>query len=268
MKRIIVSLVIGLSAMSSSAFALVGGPFDNGFHGGALDSANAIYQANFSMLNGTGFCYFSPEAIISNIGSATAATTFDNRGSMKNRSVVYYKGVTYVGSAFGSVDAETRHVEAEMNGTSELTLTVTNTTQQSGFFTSSQSSSSVQGTVVASNRGFAFNGAFTAQIYRTAPTLRFKGNGELLFLAPTSPDSVAGLAYNAYSGLIDAIITFIAGSRVQPNVTLTGIFTDAQNAINNALGGLTPYLNLGGINSTLQNGKKALIRVTGTRRYL
>ena len=270
MKRFILSLALGFSAMTTPASAWVGGPFDNGFHSAANES-NSVYQAVLTMLNGSGYCYFTPDAVFSNVGASNNGgntSQFDNRGSLRNRSVIYYKGVTYVGSALGMVDGEARYLQCSMNGTSELGLQVTNTSQQQNLFSASQQSTSVSSTIVNSNRSFTFNGNFQAKIYQTAPSLRFKGKGELIFLSPTSPDSVAGLAYQGYASLINAIVAFIAGSRVEPNVVITTLFSDAQTAIDNALAGLTPYLNTGGINSVLQNGKKQIIHVTGTRRYL
>lgn len=276
MKRIIASLVIGVSALSGQAFALVGGPFDGNTHGAALDN-NSIYQATLSLTNGSGFCYFSPDAKITPDrvpGGGTNATDFDYIGSTPNRSVIYYKGISYVGSCFGTADTDARFIEAVLNATSELGFSATQTNQNNNNNNNNntgnqqQTTASVANIIVKNNRSFLVNGAFEAKIYQTAPVLRFKGKGELAFLATTSEDSIAGLAYSAYSGLIDAIITFVANSVVVANANIDLLFTQAQNAVTNALAGLTPYLNQGGIDSTYENATKVKIRVSGTRRYL
>lgn len=270
MKRIIASLVIGFSALSGQAFALVGGPFDGNSHSAALDS-NAIYQATFSLSNGSGFCYFSPTAKITpdRVPGGTANTSdFDFIGSTPNRSVIYYKGISYVGSCFGTADPDARFVEAVLNATSELGFSAQQSNQQNNNGNQSQQSVSVSNIIVQNNRSFLVNGAFEARITQTAPLLRFRGKGELAFLAPTSQDSIAGLAYTAYSGLIGAIISFVANSVVVANANINQIFTDAQQAVTNALAGLQPYLDQGGVDATYRNAQKVSIRVSGTRRYL
>ncbi len=271
MKRIILSLVLGCAALSTPAFAWVGGPYDNGFHSDALER-NSIYQAALSLPNGSGYCYFSPEALTAP-EIAVSNTIFDARGSIRNRAVLYYKGVTYVGSAMGMVDGEARSIECEMNGSSELAIqsqAQNNQNNSINFAATNTAASSVLGNVVASNRSFTFNGSFQAKIYQTAPSLRFRGDGEVVFLSPTSSDSLAGLAFSSYSGLVSAILSFVGGSSVQPNTTgLGSIFTEAQAAIANILVDLkSNWLNQGGVQSTLDNGTRVLLSVKGTRRYL
>jgi hypothetical protein len=179
-----------------------------------------------------------------------------------------------VGSAFGTVDADAKFVECEMNGSSELAVQAQNNNNNntnSAVFAAQAGGSSVIGNVVSSNRSFTFNGAFEAKITQETPNLRFKGKGELVFLSPTSPDSVAGLAFTAYSGLINAIISFVGGSTLQPGTVTFNfdLFTQAQQAINLILTDLgTNWLNKGGIDSTKLNGATQIIHVSGTRRYL
>ncbi len=265
MKKFILPIILAVTALSGQAFGWVGGPFDNGFHSASLER-NSIYQAVLSMKNGNGYCYFSPtQQLVPEGASATAI--YDFRGNTRNRSVIYYKGITYVGSAMGMVDGEARYLQCDINATSELGFQASTTTTQNNLFNQQQTVASVQTTIVNSNRSFTLNGSWTAKAYQTAPSFRFRGTGELVFLAPTSVDSVAGLAYTAYQGLINAIITFVASSQVTTGFN-PALFTQAQTAINDALAGLTPYLGLGGVDSTYDNAKKVFIRVNGTRRYL
>jgi hypothetical protein len=268
MKRFILPLILGLSALVGNANAWVGGPFDNGFHGAGLEKG-AIYQATFTFSNGSGYCYFDPLAAVVP-ESGTAPTNYVPRGASVNRSVIYYKGVTYIGAAFGSVDGEARHVEAELNGSSDVTFSATTQNTNNNFFTFSQTQTSVSSAVVSSNRSFTVNGNFSAKVYQTAPSFRFRGKGELVFLSPTTPDSITGLAYNAYSNFINAIINFYSSITT---ISLTGsaiqqFFQGGQDAIDNSLTGLKPYLTLGSVDNSYNNAKKVSMRVNGTRRYL
>ena len=271
MKRIIASLVISVSAFSGQAFALVGGPFDMGSHGANLDR-NSVYQAALSFQNGSGFVYFSPIArlVPERVpGGGSAVDDFDSQGSVPNRTVLYYKGVSYVGSCFGTADMEDRFIEGVINGNSDVGFSASSTTSNGGG--TSTASSTVSATVVYSGKGYVVNGNFLAKVSQTAPVLRFKGKGELSFLSPTGASSVNTLAYEAYSGLINAIISFVGNSTVgNGNAVNYGlIFTGAQTAIDSALASLkTNYLSTGGVDETYDEADLVKLRVYGTRRYL
>jgi hypothetical protein len=271
MKRIIASLVISVSAFSGQAFALVGGPFDMGSHGSNLDR-NSIYQAALSFRNGSGFVYFSPTArlVPERVpGGGSAVDDFDSQGSVPNRTVLYYKGVSYVGSCFGTADMEARFIEGIINGNSDVGFSASSTTSNGGG--ASTASSTVSATVVYSGKGYVVNGNFLAKVSQTAPVLRFKGKGELSFLSPTGESSVNTLAYEAYSGLIAGIIAFVGNSTVGNGnqVDYGLIFTGAQTAIDNALSSLkTNYLASGGVDETYKEVDLVKLRVYGTRRYL
>jgi hypothetical protein len=271
MKRIIASLVISVSAFSGQAFALVGGPFDMGSHGANLDR-NSVYQAALSFQNGSGFVYFSPIArlVPERVpGGGSAVDDFDSQGSVPNSTVLYYKGVSYVGSCFGTADMEDRFIEGVINGNSDVGFSASSTTSNGGG--TSTASSTVSATVVYSGKGYVVNGNFLAKVSQTAPVLRFKGKGELSFLSPTGASSVNTLAYEAYSGLINAIISFVGNSTVgNGNAVNYGlIFTGAQTAIDSALASLkTNYLSTGGVDETYDEADLVKLRVYGTRRYL
>ena len=271
MKRIIASLVISVSAFSGQAFALVGGPFDMGSHGANLDR-NSVYQAALSFKNGSGFVYFSPTArvVVERVpGGGSAVDDFDTQGSIVNRTVLYYKGVTYVGSCFGTSDMEARFVEGFINANSDVGFSASSQTQNANG--AATSSASVSATVVYSGKGYIVNGNFLAKVTQTAPVLRFKGKGELSFLSPTGASSVNTLAYEAYSGLVGAIIAFVGNSTVGngAGVDYGLIFTGAQTAIDSALLSLkTNYLSTGGVDETYSEADLVKLRVYGTRRYL
>ena len=249
-------------------FAATGGPFDNGFNSNSLNN-NSIYQATLSFSNGSGFCYFSPSSLI--VSPDPTVPTPDARGTIKNRMVIYYKGVTYIGSALGTGDQEARIVQCSLNGGTEASSITSTTSSNSNFFGSSSSgssnSSALTATVLASSRSFTVNGNFTADVYQTAPTFRFKGTGQLAFLSPSSAGSVAGLAFTGFSGLISAIVTAVGNANVGQNFD-ANVFTQAQQAIQNALTALPPLLVGASIDATFNGANLEVMTVEGTRRYL
>jgi hypothetical protein len=260
MKRYFLLAVLFLAFDARQASALVGGPFDNGSHNAQLE--NGIYQAVLTMRNGNGFCYFHPEA---NIVPENPNNVLDyqGRGNTRNRAVVYYKGVTYIGSAIGMADPESRYIQCSINGGSDLGFSVSQTSSEDGGV--STSGSAVSDVVVRNDRGFIMNGNWEAKIRDTSPTLKFNGKGEMTFIAPTGADSIAGLAYQGYSGLIGAIISAVGGLTGSFN---PAVFTQAQVAIDNALTALPGFLAGAGVDSTLENGDSVKVSVRGTLRYL
>lgn len=269
MKRFFALSLITFASLTQQASALVGGPFDNGFHSGLLENGG-VYQAVMTFKNGNGFCYFNPEAqIVAEAGTADTVN-IDARGEMDNRAVVYYKGVTYLGSAIGMADGDTKYVQCSINGSSEASQT-TQTQQNNNniFGFGATSTTSASNTIIASQRGFTMNGNWEAKFKQTAPVLRFVGKGELTFIAPSGPDSIAGLAYQGASGLIDAIINSVgnAGQTGLGTIDPT-LYSTAQAAINSILTALPAQLAGAGLDATQENGDVVKIKVRGTLRYL
>lgn len=270
MKRIIASLVIGVFALSGQAFALVGGPFDMGSHGANLDR-NSVYQGVLSFTNGSGYVYFSPTASL--VPENSSSTLYALKGSTNNRSVLYYQGVTYLGSCFGTSDYDARFIEGMINASSEASTggAGNNNGVQNNTATSNTLNPSIYSNIVASGKSFSANGAFVGKITQTSPVLRFTGKGELAFLSPNGTDSINTLAYQSYSGLIGAIISFVGNSTVTnaDNIDYSTVFGGAQAAISNALIDLkTSFLTSGGVDDTYREAKTVKLRVYGTRRYL
>ncbi|MBL9116328.1 MAG: hypothetical protein JNJ83_15080 [Verrucomicrobiaceae bacterium] len=270
MNRLFAFFAIIYLAGASTSHALSGGPFDNGFGSAGLEDG-AVYQAVLSYRNGNGFCYFHPEANIvgENLASPLA---FNARGSLQNRSVLYYKGITYVGSAIGMTDPDTRYIQCTINATSDLANTGVQQQQNNqnaiggaaGGATQT-ASTNVGLAITTSNRGFMVNGNWEAMMRKMSPTRRFIGEGELVFLSPTGADAVAGLAYQGYSGLINAIVQAVSGLGNNFN---PAIFTQAQVAINNALSSLPGFLAGAGLDSVQESGDTVKVKVRGTLRYL
>ncbi len=268
MKRLFASIAFALTAIATPSFAAIGGPFSNGFASSQIAN-NAFYQANFSFSNGSGFCYFSPTANAVSYDQNSIPAT-DPRGTLQNRMVIYYKGVTYIGSALGTSDENARTVECNLNGNSEASATTSTSTTANSFFGSTSSGSSnvaaLTSTILASSRSFTVNGSFNGNIVQTAPQLRFKGTGQLAFLSPSSAGSVAGLAFTGFSGLINAIVTAVGNAQVGQNFD-PAVFTDAQLAIQSALTALPPLLTGASIDATYQGADLQTMNVTGFLRY-
>ena len=270
MKRIIASLIISVSAFSGQAFGIVGGPFDMGSHGANLDR-NSVYQGVLSFKNGSGYVYFSPNALI--VPDNSSSTLYALKGSVTNRAVIYYQGVTYLGSCFGTTDHDARFIEGMINSSSEASTGGAGTSNgvQNNTATSTTLNPSIYSNIVASGKSFTVNGAFQGRITQTSPVLRFQGKGELAFLSPNGTDSINTLAYQSYSGLIGAIISFVGNSTVTnaDQIDYSQVFGGAQAAIEDALNDLkTNFLTSGGVDDTYKEAKTVKLRVYGTRRYL
>ena len=284
MKRFFAPVLIALATLTQNASALVGGPFDNGYNSAQME-AGGVYQAFLTFRNGNGFCYFSPTANFAT-DFGTQAAPVANRGKINNRAVLYYKGITYIGSAIGTADREVGYIQCSINASSELTNANANgsggNTSASGLGIalnlagggnfqggSSTGSGGNPTTVISSARGFTMNGNWEAKVKRAAPTMRFAGKGELVFLSPAGSDAIAGLALSAYSGLINAIINAVgnAGQTVGADIP-PGLFIDAQNSIDSLLDALPGRLVGAGLDATKDNGDIVKVKVRGTFRYL
>lgn len=276
MKRIFATIAILLTGLNTQAFALAGGPFDNGMQSASLDR-NAIYQAILTFPNGSGYVYFQPTANIAangvTAGYATSVGTLnvaDTRGSNTTRSVLYYKGLTYVGGCFGAADYEAKSITATLNASTNAQQSqLTNQTQSNNtsFFGGSTgaaaNANAISTTIISNSFSFFCNGEFNAKIYQTAPTMRFSGTGELSFLAPNQNDAKAGLAYTGFSGLVNSIITAVGNANVGAFFDAT-VFTQAQQAIQSAVNALPP---LTSIDQAFAAGQIVKMTVSGTRRY-
>jgi hypothetical protein len=218
-------------AMPLSTYAFVGGPFDGNDYGQTLDD-RGVYQANFRMKNGTGFAQFGVNVDLvfnpntTNTGSSTVAT---NIGGVLDRSLVYLKGISYVGIASGSVDHERGTVTGITNGLSD------------GTASSGAGATASQVTVVSNGaRNFSANSYFNAKIKSKFPLLKFSGKGQITVLA-----AVSATAQTA----IETILTAAAPQQNAATVSATVTATDlaANQAIFlqstlNYLNAVLPYI--------------------------
>jgi hypothetical protein len=284
MKKIFSLIQLAVLSAGSSAFALVGGPFDNGDYSVLLERAG-YYQSSYSFKNGSGYSLFSPDNIqgallqgqtlTPNI-SAGALTTPSGQANNANRTVIYYKGITYFGSAFGEVDVQSRRISGYGNASSDFSVQSTQTQQQAGFFSQSNVTSFSSATVTASGRSYVANVNWQGKITATQPQLRYSGSGEIAIISPTGQAAIAGLAFEGYSGLISAINQAVSQLNSTNADVVVGFgfgdssydpYGDAQVAINSALTNLTPYLNGTGPNSSFRESEVFKIKTTGSRRF-
>ena len=289
MKKIFLTFAGLLSLGTGHVFAIAGGPFDNGDPGGLLMERGGYYASTFSFRNGNGYGIFTSDAVLSGNGlsggsvsaginntslglfgrgSLYAPNTASAAGHNANRSIFYYKGVTYAGSCFGYPDLEKRFITGGCNASSDESSSQQTLAQSNTGLVSAAGVATTVQNIVSSNAGFVINLGFTAKIYSTRPTLRYRGKGEMSILSPSGQSTIAALAFQGYSGLIDAIVNAVAGANIGANFN-DQVFTSAQTAISNALGatGLGAYVNNGSAGQRFEEAEVVRVRVEGSRRF-
>jgi 3-dehydroquinate dehydratase len=187
-------------------------------------------------------------------------------GHNANRSVFYYKGLTYVGGCFGFVDTHSRQVQGTCNASSNESVTQQTLSQNTGGLINASQAATTSQNLVINTAGFVLNVGWTGKITTTRPNMRFRGKGELSVVSPAGESSLQTLAYQAYSGLIDAIIQ--STSNLQNADAAPVDFTSASDAIQDALQDLSTYLGTGGgPNEVFADAVTEPVRVTGNRRF-
>lgn len=286
MKKIFLTIASVALMSNSNVWALAGGPFDNGDPGGLLMERGGFYQCQFSYRNGNGYGIFTPDSYLGgNLPNANQSAGTNSqqlgvfsRGSLytpntggsalghnANRSVFYFKGLTYVGGCFGFVDTASRQVQGQCNGSSNERITQQTLSQNTGGLINASQAATTSQSLVINTSGFVINVGWTGKIIRSRPILRFRGKGELSVVSPAAESAIPTLAYQAYSGLIDAIIQ--STSNLQNATGAPVDFTSASDAIQDALADLTTYLGQGGPQDIYDDAEKHPVRVTGNRRF-
>jgi hypothetical protein len=287
MKKIFLTIASVALMSNSNVWALAGGPFDNGDPGGLLMERGGYYQCQFSFKNGNGYGIFTPDSYLGgnlpnpnqSAGTSSQQLGVFSRGSLytpnsgvtalghnANRSVFYYKGLSYVGGCFGFVDSHSREVQGVCNGNSNETITQQTLSQGTGgLINAGQAAATVQPLVI-NGQGFILNVGWTGKITTTRPNLRFRGKGELSVQTLGGDTQIEALAYSAYSGLIGAIIQ--STSNLQNATGAPVDFESASDAIDDALRDLRDnYLGGTGPDDILNNTDIEPVRVTGNRRF-
>ncbi len=219
--HILFALVMSFSA---SAFALVGGPFDNGDYNELLD-ADGIYQWTAYLSNGLGQGQFAsgvslgPSIANGGGGSNSTQTTNSSVGTVSDRSIYYYKGVTFFGGCFGMVDMSQKTISCVTNGQSEVTLSQQGASTSTGGILLIGTASNVNATTNVVNNGslgFVANSEWNGTIGPVQPTLKFKGEGQLTVLSPDVQPLLSNLAQQivqAATGTAVNVAASLAGAR-------------------------------------------------------
>ena len=247
----------------TQAFAWVGGPFDGGDYSATLDN-EGIYQASLRYQNGSGYVQWGNNVDLgpsvtsgASGGGGSNTTTNSSVGSYLNRCVLYYKGITFFGTASGMVDMDRREVTCVTNGQSEVTLSdQSSTNTQGSFFLFGSSNSVNSSTSVVNNggRGFVANTNFVAKITKTYPEVRFSGNGELTILSPDVQSILSQLAQTVAEGLSEIEIPEDSVVIIDP----FGFLTDPE-----FLAAITPQ----NIDEVQENAETIKMKVFGSRRF-
>jgi hypothetical protein len=256
-------------SFSASAFALVGGPFDNGDYSELMDQ-NGVYQWTASMPDGMGEGQFNDSvsvgATVTSSSSSTASTTNNAIGSVQDRSIFYYKGVTFFGQCFGIVDLSQKTISCITNGSSQVTIANTGSSSSSTTTTGASTSGiSASSTVLNNgNLGFVANSTWNGNITETNPTLVFHGTGQFTVISPNAQNIVSGLAQTIVSGN--------SSTSSSGGTGLTLITISPANAIASALAVLsTPAFQTAitpeNLDEVQQQSDQVGIDVTGTRKY-
>lgn len=205
----ITTLLVALAA-TPRIQAEVGGPFDNGEFNKALASSG-LYQATFTFPNGSGMAAFTEDNAFGASASAGAgggggasASASSNTFTPNNRSLFYYKGITYFGTATGVVDVQAKQITGFTNGSSDLSSTAS--AGASSIFTAGGVTSTAG---IGSNAGVGFtaNSHYTAKITSDHPTIRFKGTGEISFMGPQQLAALHDAIGDTASGIFGAEFT-------------------------------------------------------------
>jgi hypothetical protein len=276
MKKIFLTIASVALMSNSNVLAFAGGPFDNGDPAGILMERGGFYQCQFSFRNGNGYGIFTPDSYLGgnlpnanqSAGSSSQQLGVFSRGSLytpnsggsalghnANRSVFYFKGITYVGGCFGFADVDARQMQGTCNASSNEQITQQTLSQNTGGLINASQSAQTQQSLVINATGNILNLGWTGRITSTRPILRFRGKGEVT-VVETGRD-VQQLATTAYSGLLDAIVQSVSNSD-EPLA-----YNEAAIAVEAALNALQARLDQPSTNDV----DTQPVRVTGSRRF-
>ena len=185
MKKLFALIATSLTLSVLPASAIVGGPWGNN---NFTANGTGTYSATLFMQNGLGIARFTDDT--------------NAQFSLLNQSVVFFKGIVYLGGCFGSVDHSGGRVDAITNGSS------------SNLFVNSGAGGGV---------GFC-NTMWHADITTEAPILRFSGEGRANFFG----------ALNQVTEVTVATVTNISDpSFTVTTTTTTETSTGGEDGVNN-----------------------------------
>ncbi len=238
MKNRLFSIAVLLVAFAATpkAQAFVGGPFDNDDYSILLDR-DGVYQATFSFSNGSGMAMFSQD----NSFEPASATSVAGQFALHNRSVFYYKGVTYFGTCTGIIDHGAKKIIGFTNGNSD--------------YSAGAATPAGRPAIGANGLNFTANSEFKANITTTAPILRFKGKGTVTFMGVPQIATLRAAAAAAIAAIGVPVI-------IPPATTVTT--AQASQYINTVLALTAQVDNPSTVEAYQEN---QTMRVYGSRRY-
>ncbi|HEY2573502.1 MAG TPA: hypothetical protein VGH65_05505 [Verrucomicrobiaceae bacterium] len=261
MLKKIQTLFVFALAFPAASQAFNGGPFDNADNSSTFDSAG-IYQYAMRFQNGSGFAQWGPNVALSpnvNQGAGNATNTVLTLGTPLNRSVIYYKGVTFVGNATGMVDQE----RGKITGITNSYTSLTSSTSANSGGTAAQSVTASAVVVDNGTISSTANTHFEGDIYQKSPILKFHGSGEIAVLNPSLSDSL----FSALTNLIGAIpqaATIGTGAGAAINAINSAI----QSLIGNTFGtGNTNIPPVSSADAIYNNADVAPMKVFGSRIF-
>ncbi|RFC46671.1 MAG: hypothetical protein DVB23_001523 [Verrucomicrobia bacterium] len=183
-------LVMGLTtlALTSSSWALVGGPWDHLIKGVySRQRTDGLYEASVTMPNGTGFLRFvsntgrstlgDPVVVTRNQQTTATGSAPTGTSSLASRSntVLFYRGNAYYGSVYGTVNIFSKRVSGGGGGQSSVVDSIETALQQFGgggnYFVN------ING--ISESLNITFNGRVTSQI----PEILFEAHGQAIFFS-------------------------------------------------------------------------------------
>jgi len=206
-------------AVPSQSFAIVGGPFDNGFHHGL---GGGTYEAIYRFQNGNGIVRFSDA----------------NDGTFLNGSVslVFYKGIIYQGNAAGSVNPKEGYATGMSSGVTTGFQNDQNQTQN--LFVSGS----------ARNIGIC-NANWFGHVKENGYRLRFSGEGVMHFFGQldqyvattATADSTQGNFFDGFQTVNDSTrtVTITDNGTGTETRTSTGATLPVFDAEGNPVGTIT-----------------------------
>lgn len=259
-------------SFSASAFALVGGPFDNGDYNQLLDD-RAVYQASLTMTNGLGMLQFGSNVSLGPTlaaGGSTSSTTQTNNsiGTVLDRSVIYYKGVVYFGMATGMVDLERKTITGFTNGSPNASLSQSTASSASGTAGTAGLSANQ---IVVSNGGLGFtcNTAWTAHITESSSMLKFDGSGTLTIINPDINAQIFSAVVNLVAAIPSAASSTTSSGTGSTGTSVTALTNAINSLITLATDGTLDSVasDTASADAVYQTTENVPIKVSGSRKY-
>jgi hypothetical protein len=192
----LVALALLLGSSAPSAWAWVGGPWDQLTRDSfSRYNTDGLYEASVSLRNGVGFMRFtvdsgrntleSSDAILNQIqaalltGGSIAGSQLNNTSSLaaSSNTMIFYRGNAYVGNVYGTVNNVFKIVTGAGSGQSAMADQIQRSINTTGGGTGTAQNIFVNLSGIAETMNISFNGNVTKEV----PELRFQATGSVQF---------------------------------------------------------------------------------------